>query len=425
MKDIQGMEMIQTKHYTMFKGSWAALLVLLFSFQAGPAFSQGNLHIGRLKVTTGLTYKLAYNDNIFAERTNEEEDFIHTVTPAVQFDYAGTPGNFFSAGYKADLVAYSDFSDNNYQSHRPFVSLGIKTPVGFYFRAKDFFKQTADPYGTVNQYGIGSKTNRYDNTADFAVGYDFFERFGVEAIYRYYIIRYDLREDEWQDRSDHRYGATFFYKLSPKTSVFFQYRRTQAEYDEQNDGVLGWRSATSQDYTLNDYFLGARSEPGGKLNGQIKIGYGDKNFDNTIDKDDKRYQDLSSWIAETLLNWQARQRTRWTFKLSRSHQGSPDADAASYIDTIIGLGLNQGMANRLTLKLGFEYNKNDYQNEVAGRPDKYFDIYTHTAGLDWAINEWLTAGLSYKRLNKTASNAQYKTSEYDSNILAVFLRAVY
>jgi len=423
--------MIKIKCHASFVGMIALGLLLFFFLESGPAFARGNLRIGRLKVTTGLEYKLEYNDNIFSEQTNEEDDVIHTVTPAISFDYEGTPGNFFSVGYNVDLVAYSEFTDNNYQAHRPHVTLGLKIPAGFYLKAGDSFVQTADPYGTSTQYGRGSKTKRYDNTADFVMGYEFFGRFGVEAMYRHYLIRYDLIEDMWQDRTDNRYGGSVFYKLTTKTSVFLQYRRTLAEYDEQNNGVIDgirntpWSSSSSQDYNLNDYFLGARFEPGGKLSGEIKLGYGDKNFDNMLDIDGIPYEDIDSWIAETSLDWQAGQRTLWTLGFKRSHEPSPDADASSYIDTIARLALRQGLANRLTVKLGFEFNKNDYQHEAPGLPEKDFDIYTVTAGIDWAIKPWLTTGLSYEYKSKNAGNVRYQSSEYDSNRALLFISEIY
>lgn len=75
------------------------------------------------------------------------------------------------------------------------------------------------------------------------------------------------------------------------------------------------------------------------------------------------------------------------------------------------------MANRLTGILGFEYNNNDYENEVAGRPQKEFDIYGVTAGLEYEIRKWLTTGLQWEYKTKDASDAAYATQEYDKNVV--------
>ena len=125
---------------------------------------------------------------------------------------------------------------------------------------------------------------------------------------------------------------------------------------------------------------------------------------------------MDGWISETAFYWQAMARTLWTVELGRSFEGSPDADAAGYIDMYFKLFLRQGMANRLTGILGFEYNNNDYQDEAAGRPEKEFDIYGVTVGLDYEIQKWLTTGLQWEYKTKEASSG-YANQEYDRNVV--------
>jgi len=405
-------------------GILAFLLALFFSLQAASALAQGNIRFGRTEVDLGLKYELRYDDNIFFEPSNEEDDFIHIVTPRIDFTFNGSrPNNYFRAGYWVDLAAYSDFSDNNYQSHHPYLDLSLKTAPGFYFKFSDQFLYTQDPYGSSNQYGLGSKTKRMDNVADVTLGYEFFNRFSVEALYRNYFIDYDLKEDEWQNRMDNRYGGAFYYHYSPKTHFLVEYRYTQAEYDKQNDGVFdflrgtNWSSSTSQDYIKNDVFIGMKFQPGSKLSGAVKLGWGNKDYDNKFDPIGNPYRDTDGWISETVVFWQALARTLWTVELGRSFEGSPDVDAAGYIDTHFKLKLRQGMANRLTGLLGFEYNNNDYENEVAGRPQKEFDIYAVTAGLEYEIRKWLTTGLQWEYKTKDASDVAYATEEYDRNVV--------
>lgn len=415
--------MIRTQCRKGIIGTLAILLALILSLPAASALAQGNIRFGRTQVDLGLKYELRYDDNIYYESANEEDDYIHIVTPAITFNYKGsTPDNYFRAGYAVDLAAYTDFDDNNYQKHQPFVDLSLKTAPGFYLKFSDYFLYTQDPYGSRNQYGLGSKTKRMDNTADVTLGYEFFKKYSVEALYRNYFITYDLKEDEWQDRMENRYGAAFYYHFSPKTHLLMEYRYTQAEYTEQNDGVFDynrgafWSSGTSQDYSKNDFFVGARFNPGGKLGGAIKLGWGNKDYDNKVDITGNPYEDMDGWISETAVFWQAAARTLWTVELGRSFEGSPDADAAGYIDLFFKLFLRQGMANRLTGVLGFEYNNNDYENEVAGSPKKEFDIYGVTAGLEYEIKKWLTTGLQWEYKTKEASSG-YAAQEYDRNVV--------
>ena len=415
--------MTRTKYHKGRVGTLAVLLVLLISLYAASAMAQGNIRLGRTQVDLGLKYELRYDDNIYYESANEEDDYIHIVTPSIGFTYNGnTPDNYFKTGYSVDLAAYSDFDQNNYQSHHPYLDLSLKSPAGFYFKFYDAFLYTQDPHGSRNNYNEGVKTKRMDNTADVTLGYEFFNKYSVEALYRNYFIDYDLKEDEWQNRKDNRFGGAFYYHYSPKTYVLLEYRYTQAEYDKQNDGVrdynrgADWSASTSQDYTKNDVFIGAKFNPGGKLGGAVKVGWGSKDYDNKRDIDNNPYKDMDGWISETAFYWQAMARTLWTVELGRSFEGSPDADAAGYIDMYFKLFLRQGMANRLTGILGFEYNNNDYENEAAGRPEKEFDIYGVTVGLDYEIQKWLTTGLQWEYKTKEASSG-YANQEYDRNVV--------
>jgi len=414
----------------------AILLAVLFSaFWVCLAFAAGNIHFGRLKVEPGIDYKLKYDDNIFKESGNEVDDYIHTVTPSIRLSYTGNPGNFFNAGYSADLVAYSDFDNNNYTSQKPYVSFGYKSPAGFYIKAADDFLYTKDPLGSRNQYQLGVNTERWNNNASATIGYEFAGQYSVEVLYKSYVERYDLDQDKWQDRTDNVYGMSFIYKITPKTSVFGQIRRTDAEYDEQNDGVTGggatWSGATSQDYSLNDFFIGARFEPGGKLSGELKIGYGEKAFDNETSPEtsplfaNRPYEDESTWISESNINYQMYERTGIALTLNRGHLGSPDSDAASYIDTRVGLHLTQGLQNRLALLVGMDWITNDYQNEVSGRPDKFFNIYNAGLGIEWAARDWLKASVEYKLESKKATEDTYASQEYDDNVVAFRVSALF
>ena len=116
--------------------------------------------------------------------------------------------------------------------------------------------------------------------------------------------------------------------MTGKTSLLANYRQGVTVYDKQNDGVNGWSDTTSQDNTFSSYFIGFRFEPGGKLSGEIKLGLGNKNYDNEVDKNGNNYKDIDSWVAETNVNFQARAKTIFTLNLQRSLKGSPDSDAA-------------------------------------------------------------------------------------------------
>ncbi len=71
-----------------------------------PVFAQGNLTWGKFKGKVGLEYQLEFNDNIFSEAVNEQDDIIHHIIPMIELGYEneGRPGNYFFIGYKVSFT---------------------------------------------------------------------------------------------------------------------------------------------------------------------------------------------------------------------------------------------------------------------------------------------------------------------------------
>jgi len=412
-----------TPHITKF---FQKTLLLLFLVSA-PVSGFAEIRLGNLKVEPSIGYEGQYNSNIYSSNANKQSDFIHKIKPAVQISKSKDDNNYFKAGYKADVVLYSQNAGNNYQAHSPYLSFGLKTPNGFYLKGEEEYLNTEDPYGSENQYNLGVKTSRWNNQAKLVLGYDFAKRYGVEGSYENVMQRFAQETDQWQNRTDHRYGASLLYNLpGEKTSAFLQYRQTKAAYDKQNEGIGGWSKTSSQDYRLSDYFIGLRFKPGGKIRGEAKLGYGQKNFENESDKNGLGYKNGSSWIAETKLEYQPVDKTLFVFNFQRGYKGSPAEDSASYIDTLFGVELRHNIwADRLTLNVGGDFGTNDYDEQTPGMPQKSFRTYTFKSGVEWRIKQWLRAGLEYKYQQRNANEAAYESYNYDNNIFTLNVNAVF
>ena len=412
-------------------------LLILF-LPSAVVFAQGNLRLGRLSVTPGFRYAFNYDSNVFFEPTDEHDDFIHLLSPSILLGYSGsTPDNYFQAGYNGDFALYTDLTDNNWQRHSPFVSFGYGSPLGFYLKLSDNFTYSEDPFGSFNefnqsnQFGLGEKTKRWDNLANILLGYRFGSRYFSEVFYTNYVIRYDQDKDKWQDRIDNRVGIAGFYRITPKTSLFLEYRGTFAGYDKQDDGIfdpgrgVNWSKDTSQDYSLSDLLIGARFESGGKLSGEAKLGYGKQEFKNSVDPIGFPYKDWDGLVISTYVAYQATARTNLLLNLQHSPLGSPDADAASFVNTLLQLQLRQALAYRLSLNLRGTYNLDDYQNERPGRPKKYFNRFEFQGGIDWAVKPWCTAGFEYEYREQVASDDFYASSEWTVNRVTAYVSFVY
>ena len=150
------------------------------------------------------------------------------------------------------------------------------------------------------------------------------------------------------------------------------------------------------------------------------------NFDNKYDPNGKKYEDDDSWAAETNVTYNATERAELTLTLRRAYENSSDAlDVNNYIDNLVGFKWVQKLVYQLSLNAYLAYQYWDYQNEAPGLSGKSFDIYTARIGLDWAINDWLKTGLSYRYKTKDASKKIFESDEYTENVVSIYLQAKY
>jgi len=338
---------------------------LVFTWTAS-VYAQGNLHLGRVPVTIGLKYLGEYDDNIFYDRNNEEDDYIHTITPSIELMYPGTiPGNFVKASYSVGIARYDDFSDTDYEDHRAFVGFGYHSPAGIYIKAEDFYQNTGDPYGSVDTYyNEGSQTERWNNKARLTAGYEFGDVYTVEAYVRNFVERYDLVYDQFQDRTRTTFGGMLFYRFN-RLQLLGEFRWVDVTFDEQEDGFDGWTKNNSQDHDMTEFLFGFRVQPGRKLVGDFKIGYQSVSFENDADKNGNEYDDDSSFIYEADLKYLFSDRTTVHLFGGRKRNASVTADraydvAASFFYTYWGIGLTLPMMTKLTWNAEYNGRIEDY-----------------------------------------------------------------
>jgi hypothetical protein len=393
---------------------------------SSPGWSQGRIHMGKLSVTPGLKYDVEYNDNVFLDVDDEKDDWVHTITPSLFLNWNEGGDTFASLGYQAGIVRYNDYSDQDYEDHSLIGEAGYNAPSGLYLRLRDTFQDTEDPYGSENDYRLGESIKRWNNDAEFVAGYELADLYKLELSYRNAILEYDAFQDQWQNRMSHEPGIALYYKFLPKTSVFVQYQYEMTEYPEQDDlddNDRGIDSDTAQDYDYHKGFIGLEWDATAKLNGQLKVGYGYKDYDNkySFRTDDQgrpiEYDEESSWIAGTDLTYQWRPKTALGFSLERENLDSPSTSSNSYDRTRAGFGITQALGQRMTLSADAAYTLREY--DEINRDDDQWEL-----GLDfrYAMLEWLSAGLRYEYDDRESDDPEY---EYTNNIVGLYLQATY
>ncbi|MEW6667871.1 MAG: outer membrane beta-barrel protein [Thermodesulfobacteriota bacterium] len=404
--------------------SLIVLLALAFETQAQQP--GGKLTVGRLKIIPSLGLQGIYDDNIYlgnaSNNTTElkESDWITHVMPGVLFDYAMDGRGTVRLGYQGDLAYYSDTSNNDWKNHRGIFGLDYQAPSGLILGIDNTYMKAADPYGSDNQYKLGvPQTKRWSDGVKTKAGWNFSDRFKVLGYYNYYKQDYKLETDFSQDYDYNEVGLGAQMKVLPKTWAFVRYFYGARDYYSHPAGT-GVTDANDGDFDWHRGEAGLTWDTGAKLIGELNFGYQWKSYDNTLDPRGLRYDGRDTWVAATRVNYTATSTTTLTFSLIRAVRDTGSDSNEYYDDTGVGLGLTQILFTKFTLTTTAGYSKNEYNLPVVNAKDQ--DNYLFTIGLDYRVQDWLTAGVGY---TYTRKESNYETDEYKDNQFMVSLRAVY
>ena len=376
------------------------LAVSLLVFLTAHVMAQGGrINFGKLRVVPGLTIQQVYHDNIYlGSGTNntselEESDSITHVMPAFGFDYSLQERGSLSLGYGGDLAYYGDNDDNDWQTHKGMFDLSYQAPGGLILGIDNIYTDAEDPYGSLEQYRLGLKTERWNNDLKTKIGYDFGNRFSIFAFYNFYKQDYDLERDCTQDYDVNEFGAGLQMRLLPKTCGFVRYHFGGRDYfshpagttsNETNDSDFDWRRVNA----------GLTWDTAAKMIGELNIGYQWKDYDNEIDPNGNRYEDRNTWIAFTQVAFRARPTTTFALSLTRGLREVGSDTNEYFEDTGIGMNLEQVILTKITMTVGGAYSQNHYN--LPANKHRKDDNYKANIGLDYRIRDWLTAGAGYR-----------------------------
>lgn len=211
-----------------------------------------------------ISLREEYDDNIFLDPDNEEEDFITTITPGLSLGYTGERLRL-TVNYRFIAWLYMHNSRENETSHNAQVdsTLAILRDV-FFLRVTDSYSRV-----TIDQRRQVVQDNRNVNTTDSNrltvnpyLEYPLSGTLKVKAGYTYENIWY--KDDNGDDEEVHIATGGFIKEISPKltASLFYSY----SIHNIKPYGDL-------EDYDTQDIVLGLNYQLTQKLSLQGSYGY--------------------------------------------------------------------------------------------------------------------------------------------------------
>lgn len=402
------------------------IICLAFSFLvifAAHAIAQeGKIHIGKLQVTPGITVQGIHDDNIYLSSgigaDCEFSDWITHIMPGLALTYPLPERGDLIMGYQGDLAYYSDYDDNDWRTHKAFFRLNYHAPAGLILGINNTYTDAQDPYGSDNQYKLGvPNTERWNNDLTTRIGYMFGERFKVFALYNSYKQDYDLEDDFTQDYDYSEFGIGFQMRVLPKTWGFVRYHLGKQDYFTHRLGVTGENDADFDSKRVN---AGLTWDVGAKVEGELNFGYQWRAYDNELDSNNQRYDDKDTWIAGTAVTYAPSAATTLLISLTKALRDTGSGTIEYFEDTTVGVSLTQKFYEKYALNLIGEYGKNDYNVPVANPKDE--TDYLAGIGMDYLIQDWLTAGVGYTYKRK---DSNYADDEFADNEFLITLDARY
>jgi hypothetical protein len=361
-----------------------------------------------------LTFKS--NDNIYSQPASgtRKSSNITVIAPKIKLEAKDGP-HTFDVGYRVEHGSYSGVSSANYTDQ------ALSANANWVFSGRAGLKLGAeymlghDDQGAVPGAATHANPDKYHQTSFNALaGYGAEGAQGrVEVEGGVINKRYDnfkltaagLPDNTKRDRDDTKLGATFYWRVAPKTQLLFQ--AVQTKYDYKPNSFAGW---TTLDSTDRKYLVGVTWEAAAKTTGIFKVGQTKKDFS------DASLRDFSKAGWEGQIKWSPLTYSSFDFSSSKTPGESTIGNAS--LDTRHGVSWNHAWNSRLSSVASYNYTDTDYQSNAGVSQSDKINAYSVKLNYQWMRTIKLGAG--YERTDKSSTSA---TSAYKRDIWSIYLNA--
>lgn len=356
------------------------------------------------------------NDNIYSQPNTRKSANITVLAPKVKLE-AKTGPHTFDLTYGIEHGSYSGVSSANYTDQ------GLTGNAAWVFSGRSGLKLSAshllghDDQGAIPGVATHANPDKWHQSsfggvagfgAEGAQGRIELEGGLINKRYDNFLGTAAAPDNLKRDRDDSKVGATFYWRIMPKTQLLFQASQTKFDYKQASvPGV--W---TTLDSTDRNYLVGVTWEAAAKTTGIFKIGSLKKDFS------DSSLRDFSGPSWEGTVKWSPLTYSNFDFTTGKATAESTLGNAS--LDTKYGVAWNHAWNSRLSSYVMYNHITNAYESNAGiGQTDK-----TNALGLKLNY-QWMRTvrlGVGYDRTDKT-TDALISNTAYKRNIYSVFLNA--
>ena len=363
------------------------LACALSAFFISPAIAE--IRYGQFTLLPEVVLQEAFRSNIYQTQFDAKSDFVTTITPGIGLRYL-FGRNSLALDYKVGFVNFAHYSTNNYQDHRANGLLNLVTPGGLEFTFGDnFIRSTQERTGTTSE-----QLSFQQNLSKGIAAYRFADTWKLEAKYLRDDFRYDSSLYRDSDYTSNLVGMSLYYRVLPRLSGLIEF-----DYVMKN-----FPSSNLYDHSDRLLYAGVAFDPGGKLKGSFRAGYGWENFDTRVPgRDNQR-----TWVMAAQLVQDFSSKTSLTLDALRAFADDPLSQNAPYINTLVSVNFQHFFTGKIAGVGTISYQETnylDYQTEpvtnvIKKRTDRIWGL---GVGGVYNIQKWLQTRLEYSYLKRDSN----------------------
>jgi len=379
---------------------WSVILVTLAAVlgimvPVGPAAA---IDLDGITVTPIAGYKGEYDDNVFrAGRGNRKDDYVNTIYAGVTVSAKPEKKHDVMAGYKIDVLRYSNNNNLDTERHNAFLKFGLNFNRA-QFRFSEDFRHTDEFPTTEDTRRIRRNTN------DLGAGFDFdmAQIWGIGFDYLWEYNNYLEAALDNLDRNRHTLAPAVYYKLTGKTKAFLEYNYAHEVFD----------ISKSRDNTVHRVLIGLRGDITERFKLTGKVGWQGLGYTANT------FNDHDSMVASIQADYQPAERLGMSLLLKRYTDVSTFGTNGHYDAMTANFSVNYNFTPKITVMPRVSLGWNSYPEEVANASsnnalEQRDDLDLGAGiGLRWDPVKWGKLELGYDFVNRSSN---FDAVEYIDN----------
>ena len=313
-----------------------------------------------------------YNDNIFLDPWDEEEDWITTIEPGLSF-LMQTRNLDVDLDYSLFLQYYKDNTDENLTDFKeiqraqgtatlfPGDPFTVEANTNISTVIVDERERTSDENSFVNRalmYDLSINPNynwRITSTFQASLGY----KYHYVSYQELGTWEYEDKNDEPTDWQEHVVNFDLNKQFGPRTTCGISYVFTDHQYSDSND-------EDEEDFQRNDIFASLEQKIGSRLTLNLSGGVAFFDFDESGSYDGNTWQVALDYTASDRLNLDLFYMRDYSVSVSRGISQSDEARATISYHDRLNVSL-EGFARKSKYsEEGIEFNSADSEDQSVG-----------------------------------------------------------